>query len=274
MKTSINYDRLQNFNKNITPHEDIKLWVDEFIINTGIYLKKPHFNELIKSDKGCNDFNYLIEQIKQRIISLFDKPWESLPLTEKIKDLKENFFSNNTDLTCKKNDMYLNHSLKPLYDFCEDEIFIKSKLSEIQKSSQCEQIIADMSERKVMLKPQQEILKRQIISTRIRNISCDPAILDDMFPFFNCTPSTVPPLISGTFATVSNHSHGEESAERLRTGSSYSFGELIDTGQETIIIPESSEPSSGSSNAIGLVSLPILGVCVCSFLLYKVSLMM
>ncbi|SBT74215.1 hypothetical protein, conserved [Plasmodium ovale] len=270
MKTCINYDRLQNFSKNITSYEDINLWVDEFITNIGLYLKKPHFNELITNDKGCHDFNYLIEQIIQKIISLFDNPGKHMPLTEKIKNLKDEFFSSNTDLTCKKNYIYVNHKLKPLYDFCEDEIFIKNNLSEIEKSDQCEQIISDMSIRKIDLKRHQTTLQRKISRTRIRDIPCDPTILDNTFPFFNCTPIKRPAPESGVDIESSSNFGGAESRERLINKSTFSFGDLPNRDQRSLTVRGKSDANNdSSSNAIGLVSLPIFGVLALSLFLYK-----
>ncbi|SBT72068.1 hypothetical protein, conserved [Plasmodium ovale] len=270
MKTCINYDRLQNFSKNITSYDDINLWVDEFITNIRLYLKEPHFNELITNDKGCYDFNYLIEQIIQKIISLFDNPGKHMPLTEKIKNLKNEFFSSNTDLTCQKNYAYVNHMLKPLYDFCEDEIFIKNRLSEIKKSDQCEQIISDMSKRKIDLKPHQMMLHRKIKRTRIRDIPCDPAILDDTFPFFNCTPIKRPSTESGVNIKSSSSFGGAESRERIINQSTFSFDDLSERDQRSSTVRgKSGANSDSSSNVIGLVSLPIIGALALSFFLYK-----
>lgn len=48
LKTCINYDSSQNYNKNTTSYEYVSFWIDEFITNIGIYLKKPYFRDLIK----------------------------------------------------------------------------------------------------------------------------------------------------------------------------------------------------------------------------------
>ncbi|SBS93100.1 PIR protein [Plasmodium ovale] len=266
LKKRINYELLQGYQKKTTTKEHIDHWIDEFKSKIDEYSRENSLKELIKNDKDCKDFNYIIEQIKQKIYSLVNGPGEQHMIKERIKQWRENYFRINTDLTCKENDIYIKPQLKNLYDFCEDNIFIKEKLTEIKQSDKCQIIIDDISKRKDELKPKKDMFFRQITSTKINDIQCNPTILDNQFPFFKCTPRAEPNAI----ITNGEHVNSRESGEKLLPELHFTSGEL--PGGEQIsptIRGQTDANSNSSSNAIGIVSLPILGVLVSSFLLYR-----
>ncbi|SBT85087.1 PIR protein [Plasmodium ovale] len=270
LKKNINYNTLQNYNKNTASYEGIDLWIDEFIKNIEIYLTKSSMKELIKNDKGCKDFNYLIEQIRQIILSLFNDPGQQILLLDKIKNWHDNYPQNNNWYKCKKNNKYHSHEVKTLYDFCEDKIFIDISINDIIKSKHCNSIFADVSARKNVLIQKKAMLQRKLPSTDITDISCSADIVYSTFPSFACTPISKP--VSQTIALTEsdNHVGTVESGDGLRTQSLYTSRDLSDFRQKPLTVTEESEPSSdSSSNTIGLVSLPIFGVLALSFVLYR-----
>ncbi|SBT72530.1 PIR protein [Plasmodium ovale] len=270
LKKRINYELLQGYEKKTTTKEHIDHWIDEFKSNIDEYLREKSLKELIKNDKDCKDFNYIIEQIKKKIYSLVNGPGEQHMIKERIKEWRENFFRINTDLTCKEDDIYIDAQLKNLYDFCEDNIFIKEKLTEIKQSDKCQIIIDDISKRKDELKPQKDMFIRQIASTKINDIQCNPTILDNQFPFFACTPRTEPEAEPNTIITRGEHVNSRESGEKLLPELHFTSGELPGGEQISATMRGQTDANSDSpSNAIGIVSIPILGALVSSFLLYR-----
>ncbi|SBT73933.1 PIR protein [Plasmodium ovale] len=270
LKKNINYNTLQNYNKNTASYEGIDLWINEFIKNIEIYLTKPSMKELIKNDKGCKDFNYLIEQIRQIIISLFNNLGQQILLLDKIKNWHDNYPQNNNWYKCKNNNKYHRHDLKTLYDFCEDKIFIDKRINDIIKSEQCNSIFADVSSRKNVLKQKKAILQRNLPSTKIHDISCSADIIYNTFPSFTCTPIAKPVSQTSALIKSDNHVGMVESGDGLKAQSSASSRDLSDFIQESFAVTGERESSSdSSSNNIGLVSLPIFGVLALSFVLYR-----
>ncbi|SBT51592.1 PIR Superfamily Protein [Plasmodium ovale wallikeri] len=270
LKKGIDYDILQRYKKNETSIEQIDHWINEFKSKIKLYLTEQFMRELNKTDKGCKDFNYIIEQIRQKIYSLVKGPVEQLMFKEKIKDWRENYFRSYAGIICKEGDIYVKTQLKDLYDFCEDYIFVKEKLIEIKKSDKCQIIIDDIYKRKDELKTNQEILERQINRIKIRDIPCSPKILDENFSFFNCTFDSRPPFESGVYIERVNHVGSAESSKVLRTPLASSLQHSADGSSRSLFVTGGSEANSdSSSNAAGLVSLPIFGVLALFFFIYK-----
>ncbi|SBS89167.1 PIR Superfamily Protein [Plasmodium ovale curtisi] len=231
-------------------YEGIDLWIDEFIKNIEIYLTKSSMKELIKNDKGCKAFNYLIEQIRQIILSLFNDPGQQILLLDKIKNWHDNYPQNN--------------------NWYKYKIFIDIRINYIIKRKHCNSIFADVSARKNVLIQKKAMLQINLPSTDITDISCSADIVYSTFPSFACTPISKP--VSQTIALTEsdNHVGTVESGDGLRTQSLYTSRDLSDFRQKPLTVTEESEPSSdSSSNTIGLVSLPIFGVLALSFVLYR-----
>ncbi|SBS93780.1 PIR Superfamily Protein [Plasmodium ovale curtisi] len=266
----INYENLKGYNINTTTKEQIDSWIDEFKIKIEEYLSDKPLKELINNDKSCKDFNYIIEEIKQKIHTLFSNPAIQHILTEKIKDWREDYLSRNTDLSCNANSKYRRRELKPFYDFCEDKIFIETKIGDIQKSMECKIIIADMAKRKDTLTPNREIIERQIKFTEVSGMSCSITILEDTFPPFKCTFNADDTLEPSAVTLSDNHRKDVLLGRAPRTQLSSSFGDLSDKGQESLEMSDESEIQNGSSsNDIGIASVPVVGILVLSFLLYR-----
>ncbi|SBT03011.1 PIR Superfamily Protein [Plasmodium ovale curtisi] len=264
LKNYINYDTLQNYNKDNTSYSDISCWVDNFEPKIETYLAKQNFKELIKKDKCCKDFNYIIEQILQKIQTLFDEPVQKFTLTNKIKEWRKKFFRVNQNLMCNENSKYGDFDLKPLYDFCEDIAYIKEKISDIEKSDQCKIILSDMSSIKSQLKKNASKLERQIKLTIISDISCSTTIINEPFPSFECKSNAESASERG------RHIGSRESGHELTTQIPYSLGNIQDGGRQSLQMKSESETHSGSSsNVTGLVSLPVMGILALSFFAYK-----
>ncbi|SBT59269.1 PIR Superfamily Protein [Plasmodium ovale wallikeri] len=247
----IKYEDLKGYKTNTTTKDQIDLWINEFKIKIEEYLRNKPLKELINNDKSCKDFNYIIEEIKQKIYSLVQSPAEKLMFKQKINYWRDDYFSPNTDLSCNENNKYGNPELKPLYDFCEDNIYIEGKHSVMEKSDQCDIIIDDMTKRKDALKSKQDILERQIEFTEVAGMSCSTRILEDTFPPFKCM-------------------FNADDSGASRTQLSSSYVDSSDKEQVSLEMSDESETHSGSSSSdIGLASLPVVGILVLLFILYR-----
>ncbi|SBT58065.1 PIR Superfamily Protein [Plasmodium ovale wallikeri] len=266
----INYDVIKGYKKNTTTKELIDSWIDEFKIKIEEYLRKKPLKELINNDKSCKDFNYIIEDIKQKIHTLFSSPAIQYTLTKKIKDWREDYFSRNTVIVCNEKSEYGLPDFKPLYDFCEDNIYIEERLNVMEKSDQCKIIIADMTKRKDELKQKREILERQRDFTEETGIPCSTTILEKTFTSLKCNFSSNSALESNAFASNVNHGGGDPLGGAPRTQSPSAFGDLPNKGHRSLEISDEREThNSSSSNDIGIASLPVLGILVLSFILYR-----
>lgn len=271
LKISINYELLQSYNKNTISTEKISSWIENFKTNIEKYLINQSAQGLIQKNKGCKDFNYIIEKIKQKIHSLFNNITDIYKWTQEIKNWRSNYFRSNTDLKCNENDKYIKPVLKDLYDFCEDKIFIEENLRDIESSLECQSIYADLSERKVQLKKNQSIIERHIERKHIPDISCSTEILNSTFPSINCSVIYKHAPVGGAHISNANHNGIEESKERLVNQSMHTLHELSNREQGLYTVQRKNETNSDSpSNSIGFVSFPILGTLVLSFLLYRV----
>lgn len=230
-----------------------------------------HFS--FNNDKRCKDFNYLIIGIINQIDLLSDNMGRRAEWSDEIKKWRDDYFIRNTSTMCNEHNKYSDYSLKPLFDFCEDNIFIQEKLEDIQISDKCESIITKMNEKKEELKQKRAHFERKIRFMNIPNIPCSHTILDNYIPPINCTHITKPELEPGADVANDDQLGSGESGDRLRIPLSSSFGDFTDDRQRSSTLRGDSETNSdSSSNSISLVSLPIFGVLVCSFLLYRVCL--
>ncbi|SBT56374.1 PIR Superfamily Protein [Plasmodium ovale wallikeri] len=269
LKSSINYDILQNYATKTASYAD-NHWIDEFTTKIEEYLRKQSLNELIKNDKGCKDFNNITQNIKDKISSLIKDNGIQFFLINKINSWRDNYISLNIDLKCDKQNNYWNRELKHFYDFCEDKIFIETKISDIQKSEECKRIVQNITERRDALKINQSTLQRKIRSRSIDNMPCSHTILDSTFSSINCMSSSQLVSESGPHTARQKPVHGEETGEGSTGQPFHTATSLPHGAQESMTIINGGETNNGSSsNSIGLVSLPILGISVLSFLLYK-----
>ncbi|SBT57726.1 PIR Superfamily Protein [Plasmodium ovale wallikeri] len=110
--------------------------------------------------------------------------------------------------------------------------------------------------------------ERKDIFTKI-NDKCSTKILDTIYPSIDCNSGDKSASEHGAPAARINHVVTGEASERLISQST-SFGQLKKGKTELLTMPTESETdNSSSSNTVGLVSLPILGISVLSLILYK-----
>ncbi|SBT57335.1 PIR Superfamily Protein [Plasmodium ovale wallikeri] len=269
LKKRINYDSLQSYYGSEKLNEQIISWIDEFIQKIDIYLTEQSSKELIREYKGCKDFNYIIEEIKEKIRSLVNDFSQQVFLIDKIRNWHDNYPKSNPWYECHKRNAYNDHDVKTLYDICEDKIFIEKKHSDIEHSIECKSIFGDISKRKLELISKKGKLQRQIQHLHIPDVSCDPKILDSSFPSFTCTPSSKTLSESGEHDERSSHTDSGESTEMFLTQPLPSFGGSYVGKQESLAVTKDETSSDSSSNTIGLVSLPIFGVLALSLVLYR-----
>ncbi|SBT56897.1 PIR Superfamily Protein [Plasmodium ovale wallikeri] len=215
LKSSINYDILQNYATKTASYAD-NHWIDEFTTKIEEYLRKQSLNELIKNDKGCKDFNNITQNIKDKISSLIKDNGIQFFLINKINSWRDNYISLNIDLKCDKQNNYWYRELKHFYDFCEDKIFIETKISDIQKSEECDSIIQNINQRRDALKKNQPIFQRKIGFRSIDNMPCSHTILDNTFSFITCMPSSQLVSERGPHSASHKPVHGGETLHSSR----------------------------------------------------------
>ncbi|SBT56001.1 PIR Superfamily Protein [Plasmodium ovale wallikeri] len=273
LKDKIQYKTLEGYVKTGTEDDNIDKWIQSFKSNVEIYLSDSSKRFSFSDAKHCKDFNYLINMITSKINSLPNPIYKRVLWSDEIKQWRVDYYSRNIHIKCEEGDKYNDHKLKDLYDFCEDNIFIQKKHSEIKKSNQCDGIISNMSDRISKLKPKKEMFLRKIQRAEIPDVPCDPNILDSTFPSFTCTPSSKPSSETGQHGIRSSHTDRRESSKILLIEPLPSFGVSNDGRHESLAVTEEGKPSNdSSSDTIGLVSLPIFGVLALSFVLYRVNL--
>ncbi|SBS90329.1 PIR protein [Plasmodium ovale] len=270
IKHVINYSELESYVKNHTSDQEINIWIQNFKSKMGQYLTDSSKTSSFSYNKRCKDIDHLLNRIKDKLYSLTDNITKEFNWTNEIKFWRDDYFKRDIYLKCKEHDKYLEPELKGLYDFCEDDIFIKSKQNDIEMSFQCEKIIANMSTRKEKLKPNREMFKRKYQLTPIPDIPCNPEILESILLSYKCKFSDKRTLERGTIRSNVNNDDSVSLSRTPRAQSSTSYGDLPDEKQGLPAMPGEAELSSNSSsNTIALVSLPILGILVGSFLLYR-----
>ncbi|SBS95428.1 PIR protein [Plasmodium ovale] len=269
LKDKIQYNTLEGYVNNATTDDNINSWIQSFKSNVEIYLLDSSNGFSLSDAKHCKDFNYLINMITSKINSLPNPIYKLVLWSDEIKQWRVGYFTRNIHLKCNEHDKYKDSRLKDLYDFCNDNIFIKNKLNEIEKSDKCEGIITNMLNRISKLKPKKEKFLRKYELTEISDVPCNPNILDSTFPYFTCISSSKPSSETGEHGTRSSHTDSGESTEIFLTQPPPSFGGSDIGRQESLAVEKDETNSDSSSNSIGLVSLPIFGVLALSFVLYR-----
>ncbi|SBT52009.1 PIR Superfamily Protein [Plasmodium ovale wallikeri] len=264
LKNNIDYDILQTYNKSNSPKEKIDIWITNFISNMEKYLMNLPQNFSLNHDKRCRDICYLTNDTIQKILSLRDSPFETYQWKAKIQDFRDKYLISNSSFKCNKICLYNKHEKKFLDDFCEDSNYIREKLNEIQKSDQCKSINENMSTRKNELI---DILQKENRKHRytVVNRECSIQKLETIFSPISCISNEKSPLAlddaGRSVSTDRSPAREEESGAPLLLQADA----LESEEQDSLAEPT----EDGINNAIGLGSLPILGIFVFSFLLYK-----
>ncbi|SBS99219.1 PIR protein [Plasmodium ovale] len=268
IKNLMNYKIFESFVKNETIDEEINNWIQSFQTKVEMYLMKLSENPSFDHDKRCKHFNYLINVTISKISSLSDNMFKTSDWSNKIKEWRKKLFSSNPSLKCNISNIY-DSKKKILSTFCEDSDFIKSKLNDIQNSIHCNSILNNMSTRKDELISVHKRYMRGNGFIIIDN-NCSTQYLDTIFTSFTCNYSVDHVSESDSFSPSGKHGGGEKLGKVLMTQPLPSSGSLDNERKGPIkALGESETHNSSSSNYIGLVSLPILGISVLSFLLYK-----
>ncbi|SBS99174.1 PIR Superfamily Protein [Plasmodium ovale curtisi] len=270
LKTLMNYTTLEGYVKKQTTVQDIDNWIQNFQTKVDKYLKDSSRDTSLDYDKRCKHFNYLIKVTISKITSLPHGMVQTGEWSHKIKEWIGKLYTSNPNLMCEETNTYTTEDNKILGTFCEDSDFIKKKLSDIQRSKQCQNIIKNISTRKELLKTIFEDEKAKSRRYTEINEACSIKNLNSIFPSITCSSSIEPVSETDAHTASDNHFDTGESRERLRTQSSASSRDLSDFRKESLIVTGEGEPTSdSSSNAIGLVSLPIFGALAFSFVLYR-----
>ncbi|SBT83813.1 PIR protein [Plasmodium ovale] len=269
IKDRMNYSAFERYVKNQTEDDEIDNWIQSFQKKVEQYLTDSSKDSSFDHDKRCKHFNYLINTTISKITSLFDDLQKKADWSKKIKDWRDRYYGSNSKFTCDNFNNYVSNNEKSLGTFCEDSFFINNKITDIKKSVYCQKIVNTISSRKGNLESLRARDERKGIFTKI-NDECSTQFLDTIFTSFTCNSSAERLMAPVVLISSAQHGDGQTSSEGLMIQPPPSFGSLVDESNGSITIPGESESSSdSSSNAIGLVSLPILGVLVCSFLLYR-----
>ncbi|SBT84009.1 PIR protein [Plasmodium ovale] len=269
IKDLMNYNALDSYVNNQTAIDVIDNWIQLFQSKVELYLTESSKDSAFDHDKRCKHFNYLINVIISKINSLSNDYGKIAEWSQKIKDWRDGYYSSNSNFKCKNFNKYFDSNVKNLGTFCEDSFFINNKITDIKKSVYCQKIVNTISARKGNLESLRARDAIKGIFTKINNI-CSTQFLDTIFTTFTCNSNVERPLTYDELDSSAQHGVGEGSSKGLVSQTQPSFGNLADGSHGSITMPGESESSiDSSSNAIGLVSLPILGVLVCFFLLYR-----
>ncbi|SBT56514.1 PIR Superfamily Protein [Plasmodium ovale wallikeri] len=267
-KDIIHYNTLESYVISKPEDVEIEKWITQFKTLMEKYLMQSDREFLRNQDKRCRDFQYLIFDITQIILKLkagnFGKrhKWK-----EDIVHFRDSIITTFPFL-CNKISIIHKYNMKNLDDFCEDSAFIEENLSDIQNSVHCESIVKNMSTRKNNLMILRTQDQRKNIFTTI-NDKCSTHNLDTIYTSIDCISRDKSESEHGAATERINHVDNGEASERLMT-QTRSFEQLKNGGTELLTIPTESETyNSSSSNTVGLVSLPILGISALSILLYK-----
>ncbi|SBS93895.1 PIR Superfamily Protein [Plasmodium ovale curtisi] len=263
LKRSIDYDTFKSYYKIETSEETIDNWINGFKSKIEEYLINSS-DDISTNDKRCRDFNYYIKDIINKIDSLSDDMWKKSMWSKKIKEFTYNHFSSIQGFTCKESNIYRPTNVKNFFDFCEDNDFIQTHINEVKKSKECQSIIDHMSDRKNTLIGIKNIIQRKIYLFQMTN-TCTPSIIDSIYPTFECTSYAKQGLELNDNGSHGNHSDGHTLGGISTDESITPFGEVTHDRQES----SSHSEGNDSNYAIGLVSLPVIGISVFAFLLYK-----
>ncbi|SBT57014.1 PIR Superfamily Protein [Plasmodium ovale wallikeri] len=267
-KDRIHYNTLESYIKSKLEDVKIEEWITQFKTHMEKYLMEPTSEFLLNKDKRCRDFQYLIFDIKQIILNLNKgELGKGYMLKRQIELFHDDIFTR-LPFTCNKIHIIHKSNMKNLDDFCEDSAFIEGNLNDIQNSVHCENIVTNMSTRKDNLMNLRTQDERKDIFTKI-NDKCSTKILDTIYPSIDCNSGDKSASEHGAPAARINQVDNGKASERLITQTT-SFGQLKNGETELLTMPTESETDkSSSSNTVGLVSLPILGISALSILLYK-----
>ncbi|SBT58683.1 PIR Superfamily Protein [Plasmodium ovale wallikeri] len=270
LKTLMNYTTLEGYVKKQTTIQDIDKWIQSFQSKVEQYLKDSSRDTSLDYDKRCKHFNYLINITISKITSLSHGIVKTNEWSHKIKDWRSKLYTSNPNLMCKEINTYTKNNKKILGTFCEDSDYIKKKISDIQRSKQCQNILKNISTRKELLTTIFEDEKGKARKYTEINEACSIKNLNTIFPSITCSSSIEPASETDAHTASDNDVDTGESSDRLRTQSSASSRDLSNFRRESFTVTGESESSSdSSSDAIGLVSLPIFGVLALSFVLYR-----
>ncbi|KMZ81712.1 hypothetical protein PVIIG_05544 [Plasmodium vivax India VII] len=275
MKDLMDYRKFESYEKNKTTEGEIDNWIKNFQAKLEAYSIDSSEDSSVNHYRRCKHFNYLINVTISKLNSLSDDMIKKLEWSNKIKKYRDQFFhSNNKILICNENNKYIDEDYKILGTFCEDSAFIKRRMNDIQSSVYCSNIANNMSSRKDILinVPGNKFTR----GGRIINIDneCSIQLLDTIFHPITCNSSVESPSHVEEPVLSDNHVDDEQSEEKLVRQHAHGVSSSTDDNHGLVTTSEEIEPSDGqSSNTLNTVGLPIFGVLGCSFLFYKVRLM-
>ncbi|CAI7723993.1 PIR protein [Plasmodium vivax] len=189
IKDLMNYTKLEKYDRGKTESDEIDRWIEAFQLKVEAYLKDSSNNLSLNNDKHCKHFNYLISTMINKVNSLSSKLGKKLEWSSKIKECRDKFFLSNNNEMCKESNAYDDSIYKDLGNFCEDSVFIKENIVEIQNSDNCQSIFEYMSTIRDRLQSFHEHQrKRGGIIPEIDN-TCNTKNLDDILPSITCNSS-------------------------------------------------------------------------------------
>ncbi|SBS91200.1 PIR protein [Plasmodium ovale] len=254
LKKITNYYTFETYAKAFTSEEAIDNWITNFKQNAEQYLTVSYNNSSFNHEKRCKDFNFLITNTISKLVSLSYGFVKEPQRAEDIRQWRKTYFSANPKFMCKEEKKYRSQDIKTLDNFCEDSEFIKQNMNKIKKK-ECESIYDNISLRKNKLVA---IHTKQMRgnSTLEINSSCNTKILESIFPIIDCNSID-------ENESKPNEDHNSSNLLEIRDESASPtqrslHGEALPTTGE-----------GGKNNTIALVSLPILGILVFSFLFYR-----
>ncbi|SBS93884.1 PIR Superfamily Protein [Plasmodium ovale curtisi] len=262
LKDKIQYKTLEYYVTINPTDEQIDEWISKFESNIHTYLMEHSVQSLVNEEKGCKDFNYFINDITQKIRSFRkEKLFEAHKWATRIKNWNENYPKVNLSYKCNKTNKYYYDNLKKLYDLCIDNEFVNQNKHKLKNKHDCQSIIDNMSSRMSELISIRDRVERQRNSSKIPD-TCSANNLEKMLPNIDCKSITEQATRLDDFGSGADHVISEKLEGTTRSQSLSGIEEFPNIGEEVLKIP-------GENNSIGLVSLPILGFSVLSFLLYK-----
>ncbi|SBT84633.1 PIR protein [Plasmodium ovale] len=264
LKDIIEYSTFHNFQKGKTTNTQIVEWITRFKSNIETYLLNPYKDFSLNDDKCCRYFYYLSHDIMQKLFLLSSDIWKINEWKQEIQNFRDKYFRTDSNFKCNKTYRYNNKEGKILDDFCVDSNFIKDKIDEIQKSDKCESIIHNMSSRKNELA---EIFEREQKKERYTkfNATCSVEYFESIYPSISCIPTDKHLLAPGSVREPVHHADGETLQGTPVDQSLFPPGEMRHQIHESLI----RQGENGENKVIGLVSLPVIGIVVISFLMYK-----
>ncbi|SBT02626.1 PIR Superfamily Protein [Plasmodium ovale curtisi] len=233
LKKIANYNTFEDYTKGFTAEDAIDIWINNFKKNVEQYLTDSYNNSSFNNEKRCKDFNSLITNTLSKLGSLSDNP----------------------DSMCDEYKTHSGSDIKFLDNFCEDSEFIKQNMNKIKKKEECESIYDNVFSRKNKLIAMHTKEMRGGRSLEIDS-NCNTKNLESIFPSINC--NSINENESRPDAV-----HNAADTLQMRYGSAYPNERSSNDGALSYAA------ESGKNNIIALVSLPVLGILVSSFLFYR-----